>query len=195
MSNSDLFAMSSIIISIIALIYAYISNTKKYELNSQYRKEVLCWFSDTTEILIKLKLEAEDYFPNLDRKRDLLASLSTKIEIGRFYFPNVDKGDNFGSEKPYAYRGYRNLILDFLVFSYRLFEKENAINYKDHANLLQRYFTSSLFEIVDPVKFINETKKVTKQTFNRELSFEDFLEKEPELLITYIKDYDLVAHS
>ncbi len=162
------------------------SNTKKYELTSQYRREVLDWFSETTLILSSLRtvIWKED---GKEAKQTLLCKLSAQIEIGRFFFPNVDKGDGFGKEKPLAYQGYRNLVLDFLVFSYQIFKKDNATNYQDHAGVLQRYFTSYVFEIIEPKKFLKETRRHTNKTFIKELSFDDFIQKEPEIIEMYIK--------
>lgn len=76
------------------------------------------------------------------------------------------------------------------MFYYRLFEKEDAPNFLKHADTLQRYFTSHVFEIIDLVKFLKDTERYTDKVFTKELSFEDFLDKEPELLKKYIKDYE-----
>ncbi|WP_428742041.1 hypothetical protein [Tenacibaculum sp.] len=189
MQTSDYIAIGSLVLSAVALVYAYMSSTKKYELHSQYRSEILKWYDETNQVLIRLKLEAQNDFPNKDLKIDLLSTLSAKIELGRFYFPNVTNGISYGSDKPKAYQGFRNLNLDFLVFSYRLFDKDNAKTYLHHAEALQRYFTSHVFEIVEPRKFLKETEKYTSKAFSKDVSFEDFLDKEPELIIEYIKDY------
>jgi hypothetical protein len=95
-------------------------------------------------------------------------------------------GNDFGHEKPTAYRGYRNLMLDFLVYSYRLYSRPNAASYIKHAEILEREFTSLLFEIINPKDFLIETKKTTKKTFTKDLVFEDFLNSNPEVLREYI---------
>lgn len=187
MTTSDYIAVGSLIIAISAFIYTYLANTKKYELTSQYRSEILNWYSITIELLIRLKHEAEANFENSELKRDLLSKLSAQIEIGRFYFPNIDKGDNFGTHKPLAYKGYRNLLLDFLVYSYRLFENSDPKLYAKHADFLQRHFTSHLFETIDPTNFLKETKKHTNKTFTKELIYEDFIKTDPEKLSFYLK--------
>ncbi|MGB5024040.1 MAG: hypothetical protein WBO44_01765, partial [Saprospiraceae bacterium] len=110
MGTSDVIAFSSAIVSLIALIYSYRSNTKKYELVSQYRTEVLSWYKETVNILIFLREQAKQDFPKKELKDEAMAKLSSLIEVGRFYFPNIIKGDNFGSNKPLAFQGYRNLI-------------------------------------------------------------------------------------
>lgn len=186
MNTSDYVAIGSLIISIIAVCYTHLTNTKKYELTSQYRSELMNWFSETVEILIKLKLNAKSNLENLELKNELLSRLSAKIEIGRFYFPNVDKNDGFGKEKQKANRGYRNLTLDFLVFSYQIFEKNDAKKYLSHAESLQKHYTNELFDILNPKEFLKETKKHTNKTFSKELRFEDFIEKEPKALEYYM---------
>lgn len=186
MTTSDYIAAASLVIAFAAFIYSYLTNTKKYELTSQYRTEILSWYSETIEILIRLKIEAKDSYKDENLKRELLSNLSAKIELGRFYFPNVDKGDKFGDEKPFAYKGYRNLMLDFLVFSFQVFEKQDAKKYLRHAETLQRHFTSHLFDILDPKTFLKETEKHTNKTFSKELRFEDFIEKDPEALEYYV---------
>ncbi|GGC50277.1 hypothetical protein GCM10011386_48130 [Parapedobacter defluvii] len=187
MNITEIIAFGSLLVSLLAFIYAFLTNSKRYELTSQYRREVLDWFSETTLILSTLRKVIYDKDGKEDKYK-LLCKLSAQIEVGRFFFPNIDKGDGFGKEKPLAYQGYRNLVLDFLVYSHRLFKKEDAVRYRDHAKILQRYFTSYVFEIIEPKKFIKETKKHTKKTFNQELSFEDFISREPEIIEMYIRD-------
>jgi len=184
--SSDIIALVSLIVSAAALIYTYLTNTKKYELTSQYRNEIIKWYNETMLILVSLRINTANNSCTTAEKCILLSKLSTQIEVGRFYFPNINKQDGFGEEKPSAYRGYRNLALDFLVFSYRLFEEENAKDYLDHAEVLQRHFTSIIFEIVEPTKFINDTKKYTSRTFVKELSYENFIVQEPELIEKYL---------
>lgn len=186
MITSDYIATASLLIAFSAFIFSYLTNTKKYELTSLYRTGILSWYSETIEILVRLKIEAKGRFKDEDLKKELLSLLSAKIEIGRFYFPNIDKGDKFGEEKPQAYKGYRNLILDFLVFSFQLFERQDADIYIKHADTLQRHFTSSMFELLDPKTFLLETKKCTNKTFSRDLIFEDFIAKDPNALDLYL---------
>ncbi len=188
MTTSDYIATGSLLIACAAFIYSYLTNTKKYELKSQYRLEILAWYSDTIDILIRLKIEAKDDFNNQELKKDLLSRLSAKIEIGRFYFPNVDKGDRFGEEKPLAYKGYRNLLLDFLVFSYQVYERPNSKKYLKHVEKFQQHFTSHLFEILDPKAFLKETKKHTNKTFSNELIFEDLIQKDPDTIDYYLQN-------
>lgn len=187
MEIKELITFAPITISFLALAYAYLSNTKKYELKYQHRCEVLKWYNETINILMRLKHECQSNSQVDEQfKLELLSKLSAEIEVGRFYFPNIDKGDGFGDEKPFAYRGYRNLLLDFLVYSYRLYSRKDANNLIKHAIVLEQQFTSLLFEILNPKEFLKEIKKTTKKTFTRELIFEDFISENPEVIREYI---------
>ncbi|HSZ72664.1 MAG TPA: hypothetical protein VK750_08300, partial [Cytophagaceae bacterium] len=184
---SDCIAIGALVVSVGSFIYSYYTNTKKYELKSSYRNTIICWHADIVEILMRLKIETKSGKFSEELKKELLAKLSAGIETGRFYFPNLQNG--YAPHKLLANQGFRNAILDFLVFSYRLYQKEDANKYLHHAETLQKYFTSHVFEIANPYEFLKETKKHTNKIFTQDLSFEDFMDKEPELLMTYIKDY------
>lgn len=186
MTTSDFISTGSLVIAIAAFIYTYITNTKKYELTSQYRSEIIDWYSNTINVLISLKCEAKNKFPNAELKNELLCKLSANIEIGRFYFPNVRKGNNYGNEKPEAYKGYRNLMLDFLVYSYQIYDGKNPEKFINHAESLQRHYTSYLFEILDPNSFLKETHKHTNKTFTKDLSFEEYIKNDPEAINLYL---------
>jgi hypothetical protein len=174
-----------------SLKYAYSqadsqASIKKYEVKRDYHNTIINWFSETTKILLELRSLLAESVKSPDNlkqytelKSSLLSSLSAQIEIGRLYFPNIDKGDRFGEEKPKAFQGYRNLTLDFLVFSYNIFSKEDSINYITHLSRLQREFTSIICEILDPKEFINEVKQHSDKFFSHNLSYEEFLSKDP----------------
>ncbi|MGJ7913797.1 hypothetical protein [Neobacillus sp. LXY-1] len=179
MKLTDFTAIFSVIISLLAFFYTFKSNTKKYELSSSFRKELVDWFTQTIRILIELKLLAKAN-ERKSKYTELLAKLSAQIEIGRLYFPNINKSDKFGEDKPIAYQGYRNVVLEFLVLSYRIFDKEDANKYVKHAEYLQREFTSQLFEVINPTRVLNDVKKLTSRTFTTEYSFEDFLSQNPD---------------
>jgi len=172
----------SAIVAIMALASSHFQNqVKKYEIKRDYQDDIINWFSKTTQILINLRLflihQTEDYELN---KMALLSELSTQIEIGRLYFPNIDKNDGLGLEKPKAYRGHRNLTLVFLVYSFDIFLLKNSLKYEKHLLRLQREYTSIICEIIDPESFLDETKKHSDKFFNQRISVQEFLEKNPE---------------
>lgn len=99
-------------------------------------------------------------------------NLSALIEEGRFYFPNI-RPDEFGVEKPLAYRGYRNIALDFLVASYNLHHKPISQSTRAQAKALQRQFTSVVFDIIRPPDRLKQIHRLTDRYFVKDLSVED----------------------
>lgn len=91
-------------IAISSVIYTRESNTKKYELSYQRCNDIMSWYSNTVQILIDLQHGVESEVN--------LSKFFSAIEVGRLYFPNIDKDDSFGKNKPYAYQGYRNSRLN-----------------------------------------------------------------------------------
>lgn len=175
MTTSDWIAGISLVIAFAALVYTIISNTKKYELTYQYYQDVVAWHSDVIKVIAQLKATNEE-----NSKRAYLAELSALIETGRFYFPNIDQHDNFGANKPLAYRGYRNFVLDFLVYEYQLFEREDSTKYVEHAESLQRLFTSYVFQHLDPKKLQKKVKHNTSIHMKNEITINEFLKQSPE---------------
>lgn len=190
MEPRDYIALVSPIIATTALAFSVAFNirssgTKRYELTGQYRESVLEWFSYTTQVLIKLKLLNEAETLDQRTRIELLAQLSSQIEVGRFYFPNIDKGDLFGNDKPLAYRGYRHVALDFLVFSYSIYIRDDATKYLAHAEELRRHFTSHIFELLQPAKYNKSISKKTAVTFDNDSILEEFLSKDPKSFVFY----------
>jgi hypothetical protein len=180
MNISDWIAVISLSISVIALIYSFISNTKKYELTYQYYNDILIWHNQVIEVLTSLKLNDT----NDELKKQMLVKLSSLIESGRFYFPNIDRKDGFGKQKPIAYQGYRNVILDFLVYEYQLFEKDDYKQYLKHAEILQRFFTSYVFQYLEPSKQKKKIHKNTNIKVHTEFTINEFLSKSPESIFS-----------
>ena len=179
MEWSDYIALGALFFSVTAFFISIVTNTKKYELSSAHRQELLNWHNETIETLITLKLQIQH--DNYD-KISTMSKLSTLIEQGRFYFPNVDKGDGFGKEKPPAYGGYRDIALEFLVYSYNTFQREDAHEYTQHLEQLQRLFTSRIFSVLEPRKHNRQIKKHTSVSMGDGMSLEDFLRADVENL-------------
>ena len=175
MTFAEWISVISLVVAFAALLYSIISNTKKYELTYQYYQDVVAWHSDVIKVITQLKATNEE-----ETKRAYLAELSALIETGRFYFPNIDQHDNFGVDKPLAYRGYRNVVLDFLVFEYQLFDREDSNKYIKHAESLQRLFTSYVFQYLDPKKLQKKVKHNTSIQMKNEITINEFLDESPE---------------
>ena len=176
--GSDQFAnlvsyISLAISSLLAIFYIRDRRNTKYSIENEYTNNLLKWHADVVSVLIELRSYAQA--SDDDKKRQLLLNLSSLIEQGRFYFPNI-KPDEYGTEKPPAYRGYRNITLDFLVASYNLHHKESNQQLSQQAEHLQRLFTSIVFEVVRPSDRLKLIHQLTDKYFVQNLSIED-LEK------------------
>lgn len=147
MQTSDYIALISLLISAIALVYSFISNTKRFELADQYRKDLLVWYQDTIRILLMIRGQVSA--GHFDwRKNDLLFSLSAQIEIGRFYLPNYETGK--GPNEPLAYQGNRHPALDCLVNVYTELKHPTQKDQNMYLKNMQMRFTSVMFKVIDP---------------------------------------------
>ena len=87
--------------------------------------DVINWTNNTIDLLVDIEFLLRDwlrlYTPKefSSKRDDLLARLSAAIDKGRMYFPNFAR-DIVGTEKPSAFRGRRQAILDRLVEFYDL---------------------------------------------------------------------------
>jgi hypothetical protein len=150
----------------------------------EYVKSLLAWHEQVVVVLIKTRHLGRDR--QCEEHKEDLACLSALIEQGRFFFPNIEKADGFGAEKPPPYRGYRNLALDFLVASYNLLHDKASTKSNDQLELLQRHFTSVVFELVRPTDRLHTIRALTDRYFVEEQSFEDFLEHRDGSIIKHI---------
>lgn len=185
-SIKDIASIAAVVLSLIALCLSFrgIKYTL-YTTENEHTKNLLSWYGSVVEVLIRLRLSIGKMSES-ERVSDL-AKLSSLIECGRFYFPNIDKKDGYGKEKPPAFQGYRNLALDFLVASYNILStKEDLENYSPQLTQLQRHFTSIVFEVVIPSERLEKLEKLTGKYFAEHKIFEDFLHTGKSSLIEHI---------
>ena len=122
MSHTELFiAMSSLLLTLAGLFFTWY-HWRRSELR---RDEVLSWANECIECLQALFIISFMKEPILNQNKinevrlKAIFDTSTLIERGRLFFKN-EVSDNFGSEKPAAYRGYRPRILDHLVIAHQI---------------------------------------------------------------------------
>lgn len=161
------------LIAIISGIYAIVTNTKKYELTENYRKELLQWYTSVVNLMIKI-IHSSGNGDLLSQKNEMLSQLSALTEVGRFYFPNVIKGDGYGSKKPSAYQGYRHINLELMLHFYRV-----ALGDTDGTKTallwrLERNFTSVIFDMIEPRKRNRDYSKYLAITIPEGKAIEDF---------------------
>lgn len=156
----------------------------KFNITNEYITCLLSWHERVVEVLMRFRHLGRD--KQSEAHKADLAALSALIEQGRFFFPNVDKGDSFGADKPPAYANYRNLALDFLVASYNLSSDKSAPEEHEQLELLQRHFTSIVFELVRPKDRLDSIRVLTDRFFIKEESFDDFLTHKDGKIIQHI---------
>lgn len=173
----------TVLIAIIGGIYAIITNTKKYELTENFRKELLEWYSSVINLMIRIIhfSETGEFFcaEFSAQKTEMLSQLSALTEVGRFYFPNVNKDDNFGKHKPSAYQGYRHINLEFLLYFYQIARHDDDGSKTELLWRLERNFTSVIFDMVEPRKRNRDYSKYLAITFPEDKAIEDFIYENP----------------
>ena len=101
-----------------------------------------------------------------DRRNRLRISLSSLIDRGRFFFPNLHT-DQHGQHKERAFQGYRQEVLNSLVAAYqaatRLDCNDAANNGPRRQELVaaKRAFVSEVQSILDPAVRDKEFNKIT----------------------------------
>lgn len=173
----------TIIIALVGGIYVIVTNTKKYELTENYRKELLSWYKSVVQIMIKIihLNESGDFIkPEFSSyKAELLSQLSSLTEVGRFYFPNVQKNDGYGSEKPSAYQGYRHINLEFLLYFYQIASKDSNGQYSSLLWKLERNYTSVIFDMIEPRKRNHDYSKYLAIIIPKGQTIEDYITDDP----------------
>ena len=158
--TSNIIAGLSLILSLsLGVFYLIDRNHNKFLLENEYTNNILSWHFEVIKVLKKLGIPNRER-SSIEYKEDL-SNLSSLIEQGRFFFPNIIESNNHGKKKPIAYRGYRNLALDFLVSSYNLYSSSETENSARDARTLQRYFTSIVFEIVNLKERLSKIQSLT----------------------------------
>lgn len=145
----------------------------RYQMESNYIDNLLSWHKEVVSLLVCM----EHGFTAQEKavKSANLATLSSLIEQGRFFFPNINK-DGFGSHKPLAYRGYRNVMLDLLVAIYQI-----HLSASGGANKLELYrktFTSGVYSLVDPIARLSELSSITQKNLNPGQTIHEYVSAE-----------------
>lgn len=145
-------------------VWALITSTRKYELTTQLRMELLSWYTETSKIMIDIihYIQAGIFCSEsfAQEKAALLSRLSAQIELGRFYFPN-NTMMGVGKEKTSAYQGIRHPILDYVHCFYGIAQIADSASFCEELWNLERKYTSELFVVIDPRKRNENHKKYT----------------------------------
>jgi hypothetical protein len=91
----------------------------------------------------------------------IMRELSSCIDQGRLYFPNINK-DSYGLHKESAFQGMRHLALDCLVWTYDLLRNESGYDKTDdfdgrraEVTKYKREFVSEVQSEVDPIRRVS----------------------------------------
>lgn len=181
----------TILIAVIGGVYAIVTNTKKYELTENYRKELLQWYSSVAELMIRVihYIKCGTFYSSEFSKQrtDMLSQLSALTEVGRFYFPNVIKGDNYGGHKPSAYQGYRHINLEFMLHFYQIAFDGNSDKNIPLLWRLERNFTAVIFDMIEPRKRNHDYAKYLEITIPEGKALEDFLYEDPHNINVFVR--------
>jgi hypothetical protein len=115
------FALMALFIGSMTLLITW----KRWRQDQLRKNEVLSWADECVDVLQSIFLVSHTHkkFLNEGELRKIRFELSIKtsvlIERGRFFFRN-EVSDDWGNQKPKAYRGYRPRILDHLVIGYQI---------------------------------------------------------------------------
>ena len=164
MEIKEWLSIVAIAFSLFAFLYClYLLIQKNMNLELRSEKDILNWYSNTICPMQELIAKTSAKTLNQEDMHCLMAKLSSQIEIGRFFFPNMIKKMVLVMKNLLPIVDIENIVLDLLVFFHRVFEKDNYDQYLNHARILQRHFTSEVFEIFDPNSHIKESAKITKK--------------------------------
>lgn len=171
MTIGDITAILALIFSVLAMIISIITSTKKYELASLQRSELLDWHQKVLNQLMLLReyLSSNETF----NKTQHLANLSALIDCGRFFFPNLIEDNKIGKNKPSAYQGRRDQVIEYLVQAYILCKRDDAALHLDRLEEIQREFTSLVFSKISPYKFNKMIRKYTDIPMDKGTSLEE----------------------
>ncbi|KAF0106166.1 MAG: hypothetical protein FD163_1869 [Hyphomonadaceae bacterium] len=165
-------SLAALIVSAIAIIASIYSalrqeHLSKTEIKLQRDTDLLKWGADCVRILqemieftFRIQHDTEDELAEI--RTNLLSEVSVLIDIGRWYLPNLINS-NQPHERQAAYKGYRPIAIDALLYSYRVF-KSFDFKEKDRVNDLRQYlvtakreFVSQIQTTVDPARLMAAT--------------------------------------
>lgn len=185
MSRSEQISVVSALVaalSVLCVFYFALKNYRREKANQnmsyflakqKYFEDLRQWADQLTDVLSEAvhlceldppSVAGESFF---DRRLRIRRILSSMIDRGRWFFPNV-VSDEHGRDKPLAFRGYRHEVLDSLVAAYRvLTDLDYKFGDRDRqarSALIEakREFVSQIQKVLDPRGRQDEFEKITK---------------------------------
>ena len=102
-----------------------------------------------------------------DRRQAIRSRLSSLADRGQWHFPDLSD-DAYGGDKPPAFRGFRDPLLDALISAY---DAVTALNYEEQGDNrarkaelveIKRAFTAAVQDITDPWGENEEFRRFTR---------------------------------
>jgi hypothetical protein len=135
---------------------------------AEWRRDLRDWAAEAIDILSEAAYLCDDSEPDTAENRARTFScrhrLSSMIDRGRFFLPNIRK-DEHGVDKPYAYRGFRHSGLDPLVAAERVLSTGSTGSFTDRKHALvamKREFVSAIQQILDPERHNQEVARMIR---------------------------------
>ena len=161
-----LVAILSAIVAVIGALLSRAETRKQREVHEENLRHAvdaqsLAWGNTCIDVLVKVAIFARtrQHHQNdasfLQQRVNLMLAVSSLVERGRLFFPNVDP-DGKGAEKEGAYRGTRPPILDALMYVYYELDAltrtdgPTAKNSGDFVDECRRLVVSELQAHIDP---------------------------------------------
>jgi hypothetical protein len=164
MGNSEVIVGAAALVTLLGVFVGWYVSKSQHRLSSasfaaEWFRGLRAWASEAVDTLSEAKYESEyesaregatdeESAAALRRCRHRLSAL---IDRGRFFLPNMDV-DEYGQNKPRAFRGSRHPALSFLVVAERVLGGELGAFKSRHEALeeMQRKFVSYVQGILAP---------------------------------------------
>jgi hypothetical protein len=165
-------AIAIIALSVSVVVSRRQSRMALQDLRLQRHSDIIAWSKEALDHLccaemilrkeyISISSQAEFEKIRLQTMRDI----SSCIDQGRLFFPNLEP-DGYGQHKPGASRGFRHPVLDCLMFTYRLLEKDARYvgveafeAHREKVSNFRSHFISGVQSELDPrglARFLNK---------------------------------------
>ena len=138
------------------------------QLRIQRDSDLLVWGHEAVDVMQQMILYTECGKFNSKAEVDqierlsILSRCSSLIDRGRWFLPNIkDKLGKFGEEKQLAYRGFRQIGLDAMVYSYDRFRSHGESGGKSDQELID-FLTTAKRELVSEIQFTVSPQRIQK---------------------------------
>jgi hypothetical protein len=158
--DSNSISLAALIVSAIAIIASIWAAVRQETISRaavklQRDTDLLKWGADCVRIMQEMieftfRIEHDTDEELEDRRTNLLSEVSVLIDIGRWYLPNL-RTTIEPDEGQAAYKGYRPVAIDALLYSYRVFKSFN-FKEKDRIDDLRQYLVTAKRELVSQIQ-------------------------------------------